>query len=199
MVCLDLSVGFDTVNHTILKTVMEHYFSLKDTALQWLSSHVSDRKFSVQIGNSFSKTQTINCLILQGNILGPVLFSCYVSTLPEVIKQTTDTTILGYADDHAFTQAFTQKHTLVKHTIEEKVDRIKNWMCMNHLQMNDTKTEFITFGTPHVLSKEDPDSITVRGITVNCSKKSNFLEPSLMKYCLLSNTWQHELNWHSMG
>ena len=33
MVCLDLSAAFGTVNHTILKTVMEHYFGLKDTAL----------------------------------------------------------------------------------------------------------------------------------------------------------------------
>ena len=55
----------------------------------------------------------------------PVLFSCYVSTIPEVINQTSDTTVSGYVDDHAFTQAFTQKDTLVKHTIEEKVDRIK--------------------------------------------------------------------------
>ena len=60
MVCLDLNTAFDTVNHTILKTVMEHYFGLKDTAHQWLSSYVSDRQFSVQIGNCFSQTQTIN-------------------------------------------------------------------------------------------------------------------------------------------
>ena len=33
MVCLNLSTAFDTVNHTILKTVSEHYFCLKDTAL----------------------------------------------------------------------------------------------------------------------------------------------------------------------
>ena len=176
MVCLDLSAAFDTVNHTILRTVMEHYFGLKDTALQWLSFYVSDRQFSVQIGNSFSQTHTINFSVPQGSILGPVLFSCCVSTLSEVINQTTHTTILGYADDHAFTQIFTQKDTLVKHTIEEKVDRIKNWMCMNHLQMNDTKTEFITFGTPpHLLSKKDLDSITVGGTTVSCSKTVKFL------------------------
>ena len=107
----------------------------------------SDRQFSVQIGNGFSQTHTINFSVPQGSILGPVLFSCYVSTLLEVIKQTTDTTISGYADDHAFTQVFNQKDTLVKHSIEEKVDRIKNWMCMNHLQMNNAKTEFITFST----------------------------------------------------
>ena len=125
MVCLDLNMAFDTVKHTILKTVMEHYFGLKDTALQWLRSYVSDMQFTVQIGNSFSQTHSITFLVPQGSILGPVLFCCYVSTLPEVIKQTTDNTISGYVDDHAFTQAFTQKDTLVKHITEEKVDRIK--------------------------------------------------------------------------
>ena len=79
----------------------------------------------MQIGNSFSKTRTNNFSAPQGSILGPVLFSCYVSALAEVIKQTTNTTILGYADDHAFTQAFSQEDTLVKHTTEEKVDRKK--------------------------------------------------------------------------
>ena len=66
-----------------------------------------------------------------------------------------DTTIAGYADDHVFTHAFMQKDTLVKHGIEDKEDRIKNRMCMNHLQMNDTKTEHITFGTSNLFSKKD--------------------------------------------
>ena len=48
-------------------------------------------------------------------------------------------------------------------------------MCMNHLKMNDTKTEFITFGTPCLLSKKDLDSITVGGTTVSCSKAVKFL------------------------
>ena len=55
MVYLNLKAVFDTVNHTILKTVMEHYFDPKDTALQWLSSYVSDRQFWVQIGIVFHK------------------------------------------------------------------------------------------------------------------------------------------------
>ena len=36
--------------------------------------------------------------------------------------------------------------------------------------MNDTKTEFITFGTSILHNKEDLDSITAGEITVNCSK-----------------------------
>ena len=175
MVCLDLSAAFDTVIHSILKSVMEHYFGLKDTALNWLSSYISNRQFSVKIGGSFLHAHIINFLVPQGSILGPVLFSCYVSTLPEVIKQNSDTIILSYADDHAFTQAFTQKDTPVKQIVEEKVNRIKNWMCMNHLQMNDTKTEFITFGTTHLLNKKNLDSITIGDTTVNSSKTIKFL------------------------
>ena len=46
---------------------------------------------------------------------------------------------------------------------------------MNHLQMNDTRTEFITFGTPHLPSKKYLDSITIGGTTVSCSKAIKFL------------------------
>ena len=60
MVCLDLSAVFDTVNHTKLRTVMEHYFGLKDTAPQWLGSYDSNRQFSVKIGCSFSQIHTIS-------------------------------------------------------------------------------------------------------------------------------------------
>ena len=92
-VCLNLSKAFDTVNPTILKTVMEHYFGLMDIALQWLSSYVSDRKFSVQIGNSFSQTDTINLSVPQGSIL-VVLSSLAAMSVPYlIIKQTNDTTI----------------------------------------------------------------------------------------------------------
>ena len=154
---------------------MEHYFGLKDTALKWLSSYISNRQFSVKIGSSLLHAHTINFSVPQGSILGPVLFSCYVSTLPEVIKQNSDTIILSYANDHAFTQAFTLKDTLVKQIIEEKVDKIKSWMSMNHLQMNDTKTEFITFGTTHLLNKKNLDSITFGDTTVKSSKTIKFL------------------------
>ena len=175
MVCLDLSAAFDTVNHSILKSVMEHYFGLKDTTLKWLSTYISNRQFFVKIGSSLSYAHTINFSVPQGSILGLVLFSCYVSTLPEVTKQSSDTIILGYADDHAFTQAFTQKDTLVKQLVEEKVNRIKSWMSMNHLQMNNTKTEFITFGTTYLLNKKNLDSITFGDTTVKSSKTIKFL------------------------
>ena len=46
---------------------------------------------------------------------------------------------------------------------------------MNHLQMNDTRTEFITFGTPHLLSKKNLDSIAIGSTAVSHSKTLKFL------------------------
>ena len=46
---------------------------------------------------------------------------------------------------------------------------------MNHLQMNDTKTELITFGTTHPLNKKNLDSITFGDTTVKSSKMIKFL------------------------
>ena len=65
--------------------------------------------------------------------------------------------MLGYASDHTFTQAFTQKDTLVKHTIEEKANKIKISMWINQLQIKDTKTELFIFGNSNQLSKIDLD------------------------------------------
>ena len=42
-------------------------------------------------------------------------------------------------------------------------------------KLNNTKTEFITFGTPHLLSKKNLESITVGGTTVSCSQTIKFL------------------------
>ena len=46
---------------------------------------------------------------------------------------------------------------------------------MNHLQMNDTKTEFLTFGTTHLLNKKNLDPITFRDTIVSSSKTIKFL------------------------
>ena len=37
MICLDLSVAFDTVHHHTLKLFMQNCFSIKSTALKWIS------------------------------------------------------------------------------------------------------------------------------------------------------------------
>ena len=109
IICLDLSAAFATVNHAILLEVMENYYCITDIVLNWMSSYLKNRKFSAHIDTYSLNTKTINFSVPQGSILGLTLFNCYVSTLMEIIPETDDNFVSGYADDHALINAFILK------------------------------------------------------------------------------------------
>ena len=55
LVLLDLSAAFDTINHVTMKSILENDFGIRDTALQWIISFLTDRNQHVVIHKSTSK------------------------------------------------------------------------------------------------------------------------------------------------
>ena len=47
---------------------------------------LSNRKFTVNLENSFSNVSSISCVVLQGSILGPLLFLINVDDIPMAVK-----------------------------------------------------------------------------------------------------------------
>ena len=68
---LDMSVAFDTVDHSMLIGQMRSI----GTALKWLESYISNRTHTVCFGSHNSHRALIESEIPQGSVLGPVLFS----------------------------------------------------------------------------------------------------------------------------
>lgn len=84
---LDLTAAFDTVDHSVLTSRLEHGVGIKGTALDWLRSYFSDRDFRVSFGGSISPSVSLTCGVTQGLILGPILFSIYLLPLGSLLKR----------------------------------------------------------------------------------------------------------------
>ena len=92
---VDFKKAFDTVNHKLLIQKMGS-FNIKNQALNWIKSYLSNRTQQTQIGSCMSGESEVKTGVPQGSILGPIFFICYINDIVHVCK---NSKILLYADD----------------------------------------------------------------------------------------------------
>lgn len=87
LMLLDLTAAFDTVDHSILISHLEHCVGIKGTSLEWFRSYLSERSFSVSLCDSVSSSAPLPCGVPQGSILGPIIFSLYLLPLGSILRK----------------------------------------------------------------------------------------------------------------
>ena len=133
---------FDTVNHSILLKKLSHY-GIRGIANQWFASYLSNRRQSVIIGNTSSKSLGVSHGVPQGSMLGPLLFLIYINDFSRC-SQFFNFHI--FADDTNLFASHTSLQILEK-SINENLIYVSNWLTANKLSLNIDKTNFVFFSS----------------------------------------------------
>ena len=88
-VLLDLSAGFDTVDHEVLLRRLEVTYGITGTALQWFRSYLTGRTQRVYINLTYSDDFALPHGVPQGSCLGPLLFKMYAGDVAAVVRSST--------------------------------------------------------------------------------------------------------------
>ena len=86
LILLDLSAAFDTTDHNILLNRLNTSFGISNSALSLLTSYLSDRSQSINIGNEFSSKSPLSRGVPQGSVLGPLLFTLYTTPISHLLN-----------------------------------------------------------------------------------------------------------------
>jgi hypothetical protein len=117
-------------------------YGIKGVTHKWFASYLKDRQQKVDINGSYSSTKTFNISVIQGSILGPILFLIYINDLysaSELLK-------IMFADDTACLASNANLNELVKF-VNQELKRVARWFRSNKIAVIVSKTKFIIFHT----------------------------------------------------
>ncbi|MFN9952520.1 MAG: RNA-directed DNA polymerase, partial [bacterium] len=129
-VFLDLKKAFDVCDHEILLKKL-FKMGIRGVAHKWFQNYLAGRSQFVDIGGNRSNPLNIDISVIQGSILGPILFLCYIN---DFYSATSLFSVL-FADDTTGLGKGKILHDLTAY-VNTELQKIGNWFRANKMAIN---------------------------------------------------------------
>lgn len=153
-ILLDVRKCFDMLSREVLLAKLNH-FGVRGRALNWFASYFSNRCQKVFFnGVSSTKIEDILWGVLQGSILGVLLFLIYINDLSNCCEELM---MFLFADDGV---GFLEHENLDNLIImlNRELPKLVEWYSANKLLLHPSKTKIMIFNSPrHVISAHEAD------------------------------------------
>ena len=113
-------------------------------ALDWFKSYLTGRSQRIKLGNYLSSRSDLSFVgVPQGSVLGPLLFTLYITPLSSLVSRHAIPHHL-YADDSQLYVSFSSGDSAaVLNGLQSCLASVQSWMSTNKLKLNPYKTKFL--------------------------------------------------------
>ena len=140
----DFQRAFDKVPFKVmLKKVWNH--GIRGKLYNWLNDWTQNRKQRVVLNGTASTWQDVISSVIQGSVLGPILFIIFINDLDIHIKSSNPSCkIYKFADDSKL--GATVQSTTDQENLQKAIDAMSNWCCENGMKLHPDKCKIMHFG-----------------------------------------------------
>ena len=136
----DLQKAFDTVEHDIFLSKLQHYV-IRGLVNEWFKSYLSNRKQYVSINGYDSNLADVKFGVPKGSVLGLLLFLVYINDLNQALKFCK---VHHFADDTNLIHFSKSVYRLNKY-VNLDLKNLTYWLNANRISLNVKKIELVIF------------------------------------------------------
>ena len=134
----DFAKAFDLVCHIVLLEKLRKI--LPAWLVSWIAAYLTNRRQRVRYNGQFSDWKDVRAGVIQGSVLGPVLFLLFISDINSYMPNGIN--ILKYADD-ILAYVLGDFNVDLPQAI---VKGVQDWCTANKMRLNTTKCKLLSFG-----------------------------------------------------
>ena len=156
VVYLDFAKAFDKVCHRRLLVKLEERGILGDV-LMWLKDWLSGRRQRVRVDGEYSSFEDVLSSVLQGSVLGGILFNIYVDDIDDAVVDQILTAMAKFADDTKVARVVETEEDAA--AMQRIIDELSRWAKTWEMSFNAEKCKIMHLGNRNPQAKYVMDGV----------------------------------------